>query len=160
MRKFEKVNYDEFKKHFGDNKELYERIELPRRKTKYSAGYDINSLIDYELKPGEIILLPTGIKAAFNEDEAMYLYIRSSLGFKYNIRLVNQVGVFESDYYNNPSNDGHIMVKIQNEGKEPYQIKKGNAIVQGVFAKFLTVDNEEEILNERIGGVGSTDRSE
>ena len=160
MRKFEKVNYEEFKKHFGDNKELYESIELPRRKTKYSAGYDINALIDYELKPGEIILLPTGIKAAFNEDEAMYLYIRSSLGFKYNIRLVNQVGLFESDYYNNPSNDGHIMVKIQNEGTESYQIKKGNAIVQGVFAKFLTVDNEEEILNERIGGVGSTDRSE
>ena len=53
-----------------------------------------------------------------------------------------------------------IMVKIQNEGTEPYQIKKGNAIVQCVFAKFLTVDNEEEILNERIGGIGSTDRSE
>ena len=147
-------------KTINDDKGLYENYELPQRKTKNSAGYDISSLIDYELAPGEKVLIPTGIKATFNPDEVLYLHIRSSLGFKHNIRLVNQVGIIDSDYYNNPDNEGHIMIKIQNEGEKPFNIVKGNAIAQGIFIKYLTIDNEEEILKERTGGIGSTDRSE
>ena len=40
--------------------------------------------------------------------EFLGIYIRSSLGFKYNIRMCNQVGIIDADYYNNKDNEGHI----------------------------------------------------
>lgn len=78
------------------------------------------------------------------------------MGFKYNIRLCNQVGIIDGDYYNNESNEGHIWVRLQNHGDEEVVIPQGNAFVQGIFTKFLIVDNEEKIEKERTGGFGST----
>lgn len=157
MRKFEKISYEQFKKDIIDDSNLYENYLLPKRCTKYSAGYDFFSLTDFTLKPNEIIKIPTGIKVTMSGDEMLMLVVRSSQGFKYNVRLCNQVGIIESDYYNNESNEGHIWIKLQNEGSKDYTIKKGDAICQGIFTKFLTVDDEEQIGNERKGGIGSTD---
>ena len=91
-----------------------------------------------------------------NNDEVLMLFVRSSQGFKYNVRLCNQVGILDGDYYNNESNEGHIWIKIQNQGNKDYFAKSGEAICQGIFTKYLTVDNEEKIKNERKGGFGST----
>lgn len=157
MRYFEKISFEQFKKDVKDDKGLYDEFKLPKRSTKYSAGYDFYSLYDFTLKPGEIIKLPTGVKFNMNHDEMLMLVVRSSQGFKYNVRLCNQVGIFESDYYNNENNEGHAWVRLQNHGDKDYIVKKGDAICQGIFTKFLTVDNEDEILNERKGGLGSTD---
>jgi dUTP pyrophosphatase len=148
MRKFEKV----------------ERVKdidfnLPRRKTKHSAGYDFEALYDYTLKPNEIMKIPTGIKASMESDDVLFIIDRSSMGFKYNVRMCNQVGVIDADYYDS-ANEGHIWIKIQNEGDKDYIVKKGDAICQGIFTKFLTVDDEEEITNIRQGGLGSTNREE
>lgn len=156
MRRFEKISFNQFKRDVIDDKLIYEKYELPSRKTKHSAGYDIASLIEKELMPNESVLIPTGIKINLNDDEVLLLIIRSSLGFKYNIRLVNQVGVIDSDYYNNIDNEGHILVKIKNEGDKPFKIEKYANIVQGLIVKYLTIDNEEEIKKERKGGIGST----
>lgn len=95
-----------------------------------------------------------------NKDEMLMLVVRSSMGFKYNVRMCNQIGIFESDYYNNSNNEGHAWLKLQNEGDKDYIVKKGDAICQGIFTKFLTVDNEEKIINERKGGLGSTNKEE
>ena len=65
-----------------------------------------------------------GIKVNFNEDEVLFLIERSNLGFKYNVRMCNQVGVIDRNYCNNESNEGHIWIKIQNEGDMDYAIKK------------------------------------
>ena len=78
------------------------------------------------------------------------------MGFKYNVRLVNQVGVIDKDYYNNESNEGHLWIKLHNQGEKDYIVKKGDAICQGIFTKFLTVSDEEEIDKSRVGGFGST----
>ena len=115
MRKFEKISFDQFKKDIEDNIDLYEKYKLPSRATKLSAGYDFYSLYDFTLKPNEIIKIPTGIKASMNNDEVLMLFVRSSQGFKYNVRLCNQVGILDGDYYNNESNEGHIWIKIQNQ---------------------------------------------
>ena len=155
MRYFEKISFKQFKNDVIDDKELYDNYLIPKRSTKKSAGYDFHSLIDYTLKPNEIIKIPTGIKAAMNDDEVLMLYVRSSMGFKYNVRMCNQTGVIDSDYYNNSTNEGHIFIKIQNEGKEDFIIKKGDKICQGIFIKYLTVDNEEKIDKERVSGIGS-----
>lgn len=158
MRYFEKISFEQFSKDVKDDKELYESYNLPVRKTKTSAGYDFESIYDFVLKPNEIIKLPLGIKVCMNDDEAFMLYVRSSQGFKYNVRFCNQVGVIDSDYYNNIDNEGHMWIKLQNEGDKDYVVKKGDAICQGVFTKYLVVDDEVEMKAIRKGGLGSTNK--
>ena len=155
-RYFERISYDEFKKDVTDDKELYDSIEIPTRSTKNSAGYDIRSIESGIIKPKETKIFKTGLKVAMNNDEVLYIYIRSSLGFKYNVCLINNVGVIDSDYYNNQDNEGHIQIKLINLGEKDFEVHKGDRIAQGVFMKYLTVDNEEEIKNMRTSGLGST----
>lgn len=151
MRKFEKISFEQFKKDISDDLELYKNYNLPKRSTKSSAGYDFESLFDFSIKPGEEKLIATGIKACMNEGEVLLLIVRSSQGFKYNVRMCNQLGVIDKDYYNSEKNEGHIFIKLVNEGKKEYVVKKGDKIVQGLFINYLTVDDEEEITNERTG---------
>ena len=156
MRKFEKISFKQFKKDIIDSKESYNSYNLPVRHTNCSAGYDFESILSFELQPGEIKKIPTGIKVQMNQDEMLMIVVRSSTGFKYNVRMCNQVGIIESDYYNNSSNEGHMWIALQNEGTEVFKVESGDRISQGIFVKFLTVDEEEKIDNERNGGLGST----
>ncbi len=156
MRKFEKISFKQFVKDIGENKELYENYSLPRRKTKNAGGYDIFSLIDYKLEPNKSVVIPTGMKYRSPEDEIFMVVIRSSLGFKHGIKLSNQVGIIDADYYNNENNEGHVLVKLENQSDKTFDIKIGDAIAQGIFIKYYTVDDEEEIIEERKGGIGST----
>lgn len=160
MRKFEKISYEQFKKDISSDLELYNSYNLPKRSTKGSAGYDFESIMDFTLKPGEIKKIPLGIKASMNSDEVLFLIVRSSMGFKYNVRMCNQVGVIDSDYYGNVDNEGHIFIKLENHGDKDYVVKKGDKIIQGIFIKYLTVDEEEKINNARTSGIGSTDKEE
>ena len=151
MRKFEKISFEQFKKDISDDLELYNSYNLPKRSTKSSAGYDFESLFDFTIMPGDNKLIATGIKACMNEGEVLFLVVRSSQGFKYNVRMCNQLGVIDKDYYNTKKNEGHIFIKLVNEGTQEYVVKKGDKIVQGIFTNFLTVDDEEEIKDERTG---------
>lgn len=159
-RIFEKISFEQFKKDICDDKNLYESYNVPKRSTKMSAGYDFESIIDFTLKPGEIKKIPLGIKVDMNSGEVLFLIVRSSQGFKYNVRMCNQVGVIDKDYYNNNDNEGHMWIKLENHGDKDYVVKKGDKIIQGIFMPFLTVDNEEKIEKIRTSGIGSTDRKE
>lgn len=159
-RGFEKISKTQFMKDISSDEKLYNEYNLPKRGTKYSAGYDFCVLNDYIIKPGEIVKIPTGIKAYMHSDEVLFILIRSSLGFKYNARLCNQVGVIDKDYYNNDSNEGHIWVALKNEGDKDLVLKRGDRFVQGVFSKILTIDNEEETTTSRMGGFGSTNKGD
>ena len=160
MRGFEKISFEQFKKDILDDNKVYEEYTLPKRNTKYSAGYDFSVVSDYIIKPGEIVKIPTGIKSYMGEDEVLFIIIRSSLGFKYNARLCNQVGVIDKDYYNNENNEGHIWIALKNEGGKDIVLNKGDHFAQGIFIKYLTVDDEEEIKSTRTGGFGSTNKGE
>lgn len=153
MRKFEKISKDEFQKYFKI--EEYDGFNLPRRATKSSAGYDFFAISDYVLHPGEKFLVPTGYKVKMESDEMLMIVIRSSMAIKRSIRVVNQVGIIESDYYNNESNEGHIFVSLENFGDEDFVLEKGVAYAQGIFTKFLVTD-DDVALNKRTGGIGST----
>jgi len=156
-RGFEKITKKQFEKDFlGKVDCTINDVLLPERKTISSAGYDFSAPFDFILEPGEIIKIPTGIKVYMLEDEMLSLYVRSSAGFKYNVRLCNQVGIVDSDYYNNDVNEGHIWLAFKNEGFISWEIKKGEGIAQGVFSKFLKVDFENDVLEKRNGGFGST----
>ena len=154
MRVFEKISFEQFSKDIKDDRELYDEYKLPVRKTKASAGYDFLAIEDIEIKPGEIKKIPTGIKANYPEDEVLLLFVRSSMGFKWNVRMCNQVGVIDSDFYNNPDNEGHMWFALQNEGDKTFKVNKGEGFGQGIFIKYLTVDNEEEIIDNRTGWSG------
>jgi len=160
MRKFEKISFEQFKKDVSDDIKLYNTYELPKRSTKNSAGYDLCSLIKYDLLPGNTIVIPTGLKCIIPGDEMLLLAIRSSLGYKYNIKLTNGVGIIDADYYNNEDNEGHFSVKLHNQGDKNLEINIGDRVAQGIFIKYYTITEEEEIFKERKGGFGSTNKGE
>ena len=90
-------------------------------------------------------------------DEVLLIVVRSSMGFKYNVRLTNQVGVIDSDFYNNIDNEGHFFVSLQNEGDKDFVIKKGEAFAQGIFIKYL-ISDDDTASEIRKGGLGSTNK--
>lgn len=136
-------------------------INLPVRKTKYSAGYDIeaaeNTVIPSFKKGMKPTLVKTGLKAYMGEDEVLILANRSSNPGKKGLILSNSIGVIDSDYYGNPDNDGHIMFAFYNIKDEDIEVKKGDAIGQAIFQKFLVTD-DDVVAGERKGGFGSTSK--
>lgn len=154
-RGFEIISKETWIKH--SHIDYYENVKLPERKTKNSAGYDFNSPYLIELYPGESTKIGTGIKSYMLSDEYLSIYPRSGLGFKYFVRLANTVGIVDSDYYNNADNEGHIFIKIRNEGSEMLRIEAGESFAQGIFSKYLTVD-DDNVERERVGGLGSTSK--
>ena len=138
-----------------------EGINLPKRKTKYSAGYDIEAAEDVVIpsfkKGMNPTLVKTGIKAYMQDDEALMLYNRSSNPKKKVLILANSVGVVDKDYYENPDNDGHIMFAFYNIKDEDTIVKKGDAIGQGIFQKYFVTD-DDVAEGERVGGFGSTNK--
>lgn len=128
---------------------------LPKRETTHAAGYDLKAAETVVIKPGEIKLVPTGVKAYMQEDEAIFLYDRSSNPKKKGIILINSVGVIDSDYYNNENNEGLMFAQFQNITSETVVIEKYDRIMQGVFTKFLKTDNDIS-GGKRVGGLGST----
>ena len=138
-----------------------EGINLPVRKTKYSAGYDIEAAEDTVVpsfkKGSNPTLVKTGLKAYMQDDEVLFLYNRSSNPKKKGLILANSVGVIDKDYYGNVDNDGHIMFAFYNIKDEDVVIKKGEAIGQGVFQKYLVTDDDDAV-GERVGGFGSTSK--
>jgi dUTP pyrophosphatase len=133
----------------------YKYVNLPKRKTKQSAGYDIESAIDAVITPGETKVIPTGIKACMKPYEWLGIYARSSLAIKYGLILANGVGVIDSDYYNNPDNEGHIMIALTNISGKTYNVKMGDRIAQGIFHQYYKVD-DDSADGDRTGGMGST----
>lgn len=141
----------------GADKELYDEIKLPKRATVGSAGYDIYSPFNFELEPGESIKIPLGIRCQMTGDPKFLMIVpRSGLGFKYKFKLWNDTGIIDLDYFYS-DNEGHIHAKFKNEGFLSLEIKKGEAICQGIFLNFLTTDDDSatEIRN---GGFGSTSK--
>lgn len=127
---------------------------LPKRATKNSVAYDIYSPIDFEIKPKETFMLWTGIKAKFQEDEALLINVRNSMGKKH-IMLANSQGWIESDYYNNLDNEGEIGLMLYNYGNDTFKVSKNDRIAQAMFIKYLITDDDNS-NKERTGGFGST----
>ena len=136
-------------------------VNLPIRKTKYSAGYDVEAVEDTTIPafvPGcKPTLVKTGIKAYMPEDEYLMIANRSSNPGKKGLVLANGIGIIDKDYYGNPDNDGHIMFAFYNIKDEDITIKKGDAIGQAIFQKFMIADGDN-VTAERLGGFGSTSK--
>lgn len=188
---FSKVPFTSFKKDFenlyGEQDPaflsvVYDKIELPKRSTKYSAGYDISVPFSFSIKKGRSIVIPTGIRCKMDDKIVMLLFPRSGMGFKNRLGLANTIGVVDADYYN-ADNYGHIMVKLVYNGdkyteslflnssttsettskknkkfKRILTIDANQAFAQAVFTPYF-YDRKESIedIDIRKGGFGSTD---
>ncbi|MGI6093862.1 MAG: deoxyuridine 5'-triphosphate nucleotidohydrolase [Lachnospiraceae bacterium] len=165
IAKFYKVSFEQFCEGWQDTfgtenekelKAIYANIELPKRATKGSAGYDFYSPLTFSLDPGETIKIPTGIRVEMEPDWVLKLYPRSGLGFKYRLQMNNTVGIIDSDYFYS-DNEGHIFAKITNDSNEEkvLNMEIGDAFMQGIFVEYgITVD--DDVQTERNGGLGST----
>ncbi len=134
----------------------YLNFELPKRSTDKSAGYDLALIEDLVIPAKSIRLGKTGVKAYMQEGEVLKIHARSSLALKKGLMLANGVGVVDHDYYGNPDNDGHIMISLYNFTNQDILLKKGERVAQGIFEKYLTIDNDETQNKNRQGGFGST----
>lgn len=175
---FEKVSFERFKEDWMDKnptshvdvdhslsewteaelRELYDGIQMPRRGTSGSAGYDIYAVTDIYIPHGEAVVIPTGLRCKIEDGWFLDLNPRSGHGFKYGIRLANTRGIIDSDYYG-ADNEGHIMIKIVNDApwapKSIFHIMAGSAFAQGIFTVYgITTDDDADTI--RTGGFGST----
>lgn len=136
-------------------------IHMPIRKTKGSAGYDVEAAEDTiipKYMPGiKPTLIPTGLKAYCGEDE-YYILVNRSSGPKKGFLMANSIGIIDHDYYNNETNDGHFYFQYFNCSDHDIEVKKGDVIGQVIFQKFLTADNDITSGETRTGGFGSTDK--
>ena len=168
VAQFEKVSYEQFKKdvhkideHMSEEKikYFYDKIELPKRATVGSAGYDFfNSIFDFSLRNNETITIPTGIRCNMNKNWVLVIVPRSGLGFKYRIQLDNTLGIIDSDYFYS-DNEGHIMIRITNDSifQSCCNIENGQGFCQGIFLPYgITKDDDTDGI--RNGGFGSTNK--
>ena len=165
IAKFEKVSFEQYVKDYIDTfgetnkeeiKKIYDSIQLPKRATVGSAGYDFYLPFGIKLLPNEQIKIPTGIRAYMEMGWVLQTYPRSGLGHKYRFQLNNTVGIIDSDYYYS-SNEGHIMAKMANMGLEDktIELEASTAFMQGLFIQYgITLD--DEVTEIRDGGFGST----
>lgn len=130
-------------------------INLPKRKTACSAGYDIESAVDIDIPPKRTKVIATGLKVKLNNNEFLSIFIRSSMAIKHGIILVNGTGIIDADYYNNEDNEGHILCALYNMGDKVFHVKKGDRIAQGIFMNYGKVKNDKT-NDKRTGGIGST----
>lgn len=194
--KFEKVSFKQFlkgidesiEKNDGDgplkqyiyktedyiNANIYSKIKLPARATKYSAGYDFfYPFDDTVLFPGQTIVIPTGIKVKIKKailgpvrtdddtldlDFFLGIYTKSSHGFNNNIKQDDTIAIIDADYYNNDDNEGHIFIKLRNEHEDkPFNLSKHQKIAQGIF-QIYGITTDDDVTVTRNGGFGSTSR--
>ena len=160
MNKFEKVSFEQYVKAIGGDVDIhneYDNIKLPKRATTGSAGYDFFAPFSFELEVGETIKIPTGIRVFLDNDKFLAIYPRSGLGFKYRLQLDNSVGIVDSDY-SGSDNEGHIFVKLSNEGDKEIKILMGNSFCQGIFIEY-GITEDDKVETSRNGGFGSTDKN-
>lgn len=134
-------------------------FNLPKRKTKKSAGYDFECIETITIPPytpgSKPTLVPTGVKCKMQDDEFLMLVNRSSNPKKKFLVIPNSMGIIDADYYNNLDNDGEMMFAFYNLSNEPVTIEKGYCMGQGIFQKYYITDNDNA-EGERKGGFGST----
>lgn len=145
-----------FKRGFGWVKGFENGYSLPKRKTRYSAGYDFFANETVTVPAHGEAKVRTGVKAYMQDGEVLQLFIRSSYGIKHGLMLANNVGIIDSDYYSNPDNDGEIQAALLNRSDKDFVIERGQSFMQGIFMEYKTTGDMP--IDERTGGVGSTGR--
>lgn len=168
IARFEKVSYEQFRGEWesafpgtGESviRQIYEEIKLPVRATQGSAGYDFFAPEAFDIAPGKSLKIPTGVRAYMEPGWVLQIFPRSGLGFRFRLQLNNTVGIIDSDYYYS-DNEGHIQIKLTNDGREGKDVSvgRGSGFCQGIFLPF-GITEDDDAGGRRNGGFGSTSRT-
>ncbi len=138
-------------------KRLTHNAELPKKATDGSACFDLcadTTESGVFIKPGEAATIDTGLAFEVPPGHVMLVFSRSGHGFKQGLRLVNCVGVIDSDYR------GEVKVRLHNDGKGIASFWCGDRVAQ---AMVLPVPDVELVDTDHLtdtargaGGLGST----
>lgn len=165
VARFHKVSFEQF---FEDSKKAgfvdddadpelvrvaYDRIKLPTRATKGSAGYDFYLPYPFSLYAMRNMTIPTGINVQLEPGWMLMLVPRSGLGTKYGMRLVNTIGVIDSDYFF-AKNEGHILAGITVSNN--MCLTDGDRFAQGIIVPYGITKDDCPLSEIREGGFGST----
>ena len=153
---------------------LYDDVQLPRRATEGSAGYDLFAYVrdrrvrcsdgrrqweidasgdTVELPPGVAALVPLGFKARLPRGYEAQVRPRSGMAFKRGLQIPNAPGTVDSDY------PDEWLVLVRNPLAHPIAIQHGERIAQMVLQRYEVLPFAEgavSITTERAGGFGST----
>jgi len=135
-------------------KKLNKKALIPAYQTKEAAGFDLHSVENVTLNPGERKLIGTGLAFEIQYGYEVQIRPRSGLAFKHGITVLNTPGTIDSDYR------GEIKVLLINLGDETFEVKEGERIAQAIIAPVVQAEiTEVDELNETdrgSGGFGST----
>lgn len=133
-------------------------IEVPKRATAMSAGYDIEAAEDFIVPARKVGMVPTGLKVFMQPNEVLMITLRSSVAIKQPVMIAQNVAIIDADYYNNPENEGHFFIPILNYSNFPFEIRKGDRLAQGIFMTYCVTDGDRyDYGDRRNGGFGSTE---
>jgi len=135
-------------------KRLNNEAKIPAYQSEEAAGFDLHSIEDVVINPGERKLIGTGLAFEIEKGYEVQIRPRSGLAFKHGITVLNSPGTIDSDYR------GEIKVLLINLGNEKFEIKKGDRIAQAVIAPVIQAEIiEVDSLSDTkrgAGGFGST----
>lgn len=165
MSHFEKVSYDQYlASHMEvpfENDETrdyftkieYNELKIPSRATRGSAGYDFYMPYTVSVKAHEPVTVPTGIKwVAEDEKKVLFIFPRSSMGFKYGMRMANTCCVIDADYWRG-NTEGNILIRFVVD--QDVTLEAGSRFAQGIILDY-NITHDDNATGKRVGGVGST----
>lgn len=139
-------------------KKLRDKAIIPTYGSEFSAGADLYAAIEENItiKPGETVLIPTGIALEIPVGFAGFVHARSGLATKRGLAPANKVGVIDSDYR------GEVMTALHNHGNIAQTVEPGERIAQMVIAPYIKANfilsDELDNTERGEGGFGSTGR--
>ena len=126
-------------------------LDIPRRATNGSAGFDLRSAEDITLQPTDHAVIGTGFAWEIPDQHFGLVIPRSGMGVKYGMRLRNTVGIIDQDYR------GEVLICVENDGNGPLIIRKGDAIAQMVVCPFCSYN---WMTPHEVGSLTDTARGE
>jgi dUTP pyrophosphatase len=134
---------------------LHPDVKLPQKMSAHASGYDVYGFIQtpQKIKPGERVLIETGLKLEMPPGMECQIRPRSGLAWKKGLTVINAPGTIDADYR------GEIKVALINLGQTEIELVPQERIAQLVFCPVYSVSFQEASLSETIrgqGGFGST----
>lgn len=135
-------------------KRIDEEAIIPKYVHSTDSGMDIYSIENKVIKPGETVLIKTGLKIELPPNTEAQIRPKSGIALKNSVTVLNTPGTIDEGF------TGEICIILINHGKEDYKVNKGEKIAQMVIQPVIRVDIEEvhDIQNTSRGegGFGST----
>jgi dUTP pyrophosphatase len=128
---------------------------LPSSQHEGDAGLDLRAAIDATVKPGERVMVPTGVAVAIPDGHAGLVLPRSGLASKHGLTLANAPGLIDAGYR------GEVICSVVNlDLDEPVEIRAGDRIAQLVIVAVSSVEpawaDDLPESGRGQGGFGST----